>query len=448
MTSVSIKPKDEIINCHLNLTSYDKSISHRSIIFAFLSNKKSRIKNLLISDDVLCSLRIAIALGMQVNVDGRVVGMNFDINTIKGNKEITLLPNNKGIIEPNDILYCGNSGTTMRLFIGLLSTANGYFVLNGDMYLRKRPMERVIKPLLAAGANINARSGNTFAPVSIVGSKLKAFDYTSNVPSAQVKSAMLISALNLDSTSIFKENFKSRDHSENMLLEMGANINIDNCTIVITPSGNSLDAIDINIPVDPSSAFYFAVLAAIVPGSKIVIKNILLNKTRIEAFYVLQKMGALVEFINQSCSYETTGDIVVSGSNLIGVEVVDNIPWLIDEIPALSIAFAVARGKSTIRNASELRVKESDRILAILSGLRKFGVECEEFSDGFSINGGFKCKKATIDSHGDHRIAMSFAILGVLLNVEILDSRCVETSFPDFFYVLSKFAFVEMCNGN
>lgn len=448
MIIASIKPRDKSIEYDLNLTSYDKSISHRSIIFSFLSNQRSRIKNLLIADDVLHSLRIAIALGMEVHVDDKVINDDFTTDVIKNNSEITLLPNIKGIFEPNDVLYCGNSGTSIRLYTGLLATIEGYFVLSGDKYLRKRPMDRIIKPLSSIGANIIARYNNTFAPISIIGSKLKSFNYTSSIPSAQVKSAMLLSALRLDSMSIFKETFKSRDHSENILLGMGANIKIDNCKVIITPSTRSLDAIDINIPIDPSSAFYFAILAAINPGIKITIRNVLLNKTRLEAFYVLQKMGASIKFINRSCSYEYMGDITILASKLTGVEVIDNIPWLIDDIPALSIAFCVANGKSVVRNAGELRVKESNRISSILSGLRKLGVECEEFDDGFSIIGGFKYKKARINSYGDHRIAMSFAILGTLFSIEILDSKCIETSFPDFFKVLSKFAFVEIHNGN
>lgn len=228
--------------------------------------------------------------------------------------------------------------------MGLLSRISGYFVLSGDKYLNKRPMDRIINPLVNIGANIYSRSNNTLPPVSIIGSKLRAFNYKSEISSAQVKSAMILSALGLDSISKFYEYQKSRDHSENMLIAMGANIKTDNCEISISPI-NNLEALDITIPVDPSSAFYFAILAAILPNSRIRLTNVLLNKTRIEAFYILSKMGVKVEFFIKDSVYEIIGDIVVYSSKLVGVEVKDNISWLIDEIPALSIAFALASGE-------------------------------------------------------------------------------------------------------
>lgn len=438
-----ISPIENPINHCIDLIPADKSLSHRSVIFSFLSDKPSRVKNYLFASDTINTLKIALALGMQVKLDSNDCCIN-DILKIKP-KELNLIPPKGGVKEPNNVLDCGNAGTAMRLYTGFLASQKGYFILNGDKYLRERPMGRIIKPLLNIGANINARENNTLAPIGIKGCKLNSFNYHSEISSAQIKSAMILSALNIDSNSYFSEVEKSRDHTEKMLIAMGANIEILDSNIVIHPLQKPLDSIDISIPSDPSSAFYFALLAALHPNSKIVLKNILLNETRIEAFKILEKMGANIEFKKRENIYEDIGDIIVRGNELKGVEVSNNISWLIDELPALSIAFACAKGKSIVRNASELRVKESDRIASIINGLKSCGVECMELENGFIIEGGFKKtnKTISINSFFDHRIAMSFAILGTKLDLEIVDSNCVNISFPNFFKILSKFASVE-----
>ena len=440
---VKISPLNNIIDDCIDSIPSDKSLSHRSVIFAFLSNKPSRVRNYLFASDTINTLKIAHSLGMRVKLDSNDYCIN-DILKIKP-KELNLIPPKGGIKEPNDVLDCGNAGTAMRLYTGLLASQKGYFILSGDKYLRERPMGRIIKPLQSIGANINARNNNTLAPIGIRGCKLDSFNYHSEISSAQIKSAMILSALNLDSKSYFSEVEKSRDHTERMLIAMGASLEILDSNIVIHPIQRPLDSIDINIPSDPSSAFYFALLAALHPNSKIVLKNILLNETRIEAFKILAKMGANIEFKKRENIYEDIGDIVVCGNELKGVEIDNHISWLIDELPALSIAFACAKGKSIVRNASELRVKESDRIASTINGLRACGVECMELEDGFIIEGGFKKtnKRISINSFFDHRIAMSFAILGTKLDLEIVDSNCVNISFPDFFKILSKFASVE-----
>lgn len=401
----------------------DKSISHRCAIFALLANKSSLVENYLLGEDTLNTLKIARQLGLQVEK--------------MGENQMRLIPPKNGIQEPDDILDCGNAGTAIRLYTGLLSSQEGYFILTGDEYLKIRPMKRVIEPLKNIGAYIYARKQNSLAPITIIGQKLKGFDYKTPISSAQVKSAMILAALNTKEISYFSEPTLSRDHTEKMLKGMGAKITNTNNHIQISPLEHPLEPLNINIPSDPSSAFFFAVAASIIPNSKVLLKNVLLNKTRIEAFRVLEKMGAKIEYSITTRDYEDIGDIYVEQKPLQGIVLEENIPWLIDEIPALSIAMAVAKGKSKIKNAHELRVKETDRIKAVISNLEKMGIRCEEFEDGYCIEGG-ELKFATLDSFGDHRIAMSFAIAGLINGSIINDSECIDVSFPNFLEILQK----------
>jgi 3-phosphoshikimate 1-carboxyvinyltransferase len=407
----------------------DKSISHRCAIFSMLSDKPSYIKNYLKAEDTLNTLKIVESLGAKIEE--------------KDDKNIVITPPSQ-IKEPTDVLDCGNSGTAIRLFCGFLSTLNGYFILSGDEYLRRRPMGRVINPLSDIGAKIFGREDNKLAPLTIIGSKLKSFKYESKIASAQVKSAMILAAMNSDEPCYYKEPELSRDHTERMLNGMGLDINTNSDGyICITPSKTKLSPLDIEVPSDPSSAFFFAVAATILPNCKVTLKNVLLNKTRIEAFKILEQMGANIEYININEKYDTTGDIIISSSSLKPITVENNISWLIDEIPALAIAFIFADGKSYIKNAEELRVKESDRIKSTITNLNKCGIQTEEFDDGFSVLGTSNIKEATIDSFGDHRIAMSFAILGLVSNMTINDTECIETSFPNFLSILKKFSKVD-----
>lgn len=422
MRSIQIHPSRHFELEIENIAS-DKSISHRCAIFALLTNKPSLITNYLLGEDTLNTLKIAKQLGLEVEK----IGQN----------QMKFIPPKNHIQEPSDILDCGNAGTAIRLYIGLLCSEQGYFVLTGDKYLKIRPMKRVIEPLKNIGAEIYARKQNSLAPITIIGHKLGGFDYTSPISSAQVKSAMILAALNAKETSHFTEPSLSRDHTEKMLQGMGANITSTGNHIQISPLEAPLEPLEINVPSDPSSAFFFAIAAAIVPGSKVWLKNVLLNKTRIEAFKVLEKMGAKIQYSITTKDYEEIGDIYVEQKPLQSITLEDNIPWLIDEIPALSIAMAVASGKSTIKNAHELRVKETDRIKAVLSNLEKMGIVCEEFEDGYSIEGG-ELKSATLESFGDHRIAMSFAIAGLINGSTINDSECIDVSFPNFLDILQK----------
>ncbi len=407
----------------------DKSISHRCAMFSLLSNKPSVIKNFLQGEDTLNSLDIAAQLGATIERTGGSVHI--------------VPPENLG--EPDDVLDCGNAGTGMRLYCGLLAGVEGSFILTGDKYLRHRPMNRVVKPLRSIGAKIDGREEGNLAPLSIRGGDLQAFRYESPIDSAQVKSALILAALRADGKSYYRESLLSRDHTERMLRGMGAKVNLieesgseNEGWIEIEPISAPLDPLNITVPADPSSGFFFAMAAAIIPGSRVVIKNVTLNPTRIEAYRVLECMGARITYWEHEDIYEPIGDIeVIYNGKLKAVTVEENIAWLIDELPALSIAMATAEGTSRIRNAKELRVKESDRISSVVKGLEACGIICSEQEDGYSITGGI-VQKAAIDSHGDHRIAMSFAIAGLLSGMEIEDTACIDTSFPNFFDILSQ----------
>ncbi len=408
----------------------DKSISHRCAIFSLLSDKPSVIYNFLQAEDTLNSLKIIQSLGAKVKIEG--------------DKTIVYPPS--FIKEPDDILDCGNSGTAIRLFCGFLASKDGFFILHGDKYLANRPMKRVSEPLKKIGAKIDGRDNGNFSPLSIRGTLLDGFKYESKIASAQVKSAMILSALNAKKISYYKEPFLSRDHTERMLKGMGAKIvKNDKNWLKITPLTSPLKPLEIEVPSDPSSAFFFAVATVVSKNSKILLKNILLNPTRIEAFEVLKKMGADIKYHIKSKKYESIGDIEIKSSPLKGVEIDKNIPWLIDELPALSIAMSVAKGKSIVKNAKELRVKESDRISTVVQNLKKCGIKTKEFEDGYEIEGG-SFKGAEVDSFGDHRIAMSFAVAGLIDDMKINDIDCINTSFPNFFDILSKLTRIEIEN--
>ncbi|OBV29756.1 3-phosphoshikimate 1-carboxyvinyltransferase [Helicobacter sp. CLO-3] len=470
---LSVARLDSGFSLEVDSIAPDKSISHRCAIFSLLSDKPSIIRNYLKGEDTLHSLAIAQHLGLKVE--------NLDSNTMRFTPP-------KHIAEPNCVLDCGNAGTGMRLYAGLLSGVSGFFVLSGDEYLCARPMNRIIKPLSAIGAEIHARA-NGLAPLGIIGRQLKGFDYTSPIASAQVKSAMILAALHASEPSVYRENELSRDHTERMLRGMGARLQVDfgvldsgvdsrvldsgaesskksgvldsganfgkidsrankidssapnsaALQIRINPLESKLDPLDFSIPADPSSAFYFALAAAIIPESEVLLKGVLLNPTRIEAFKVLKDMGAKVEIHTKQSAYEEIGDIYVAHDKLRAVVVEERISWLIDELPALGIAFACAEGISEVKNAKELRVKETDRISALLENLRVLGIECEEKEDGYTIKGG-EFSSGVVKSFGDHRMAMSFAIAGLKCGVKIEDEQCIAVSFPNFIEILGEIA--------
>jgi len=416
----------ESFSLSIDSVAPDKSISHRSVMFAMLADGVSEIENFLRAEDTLNSLKIVKNLGAKVEDDGTLIKISSD-----------------GIKEPFEILDCGNSGTGMRLFCGLLSSAEGHFVLTGDKYLRRRPMKRVTAPLISIGAKIDGREHGDLAPLSIRGASLKAFDYDSKIASAQVKSCMILAALRADGKCTYTEPELSRDHTERMLRGMGAKVEVDGLKTTIEPLEGLLLPLKIRVPADPSSAFFFAVAAAITPDSAIVLEGVTLNPTRIEAFKALERMGANISYELTDNKYEPIGNISVKYAPLHGITIEDNISWLIDELPALSIAMACAEGESLVKNAEELRVKESDRIATVVEGLRACGIEVHEYKDGYKIIGG-ELKAAKIDSDGDHRIAMSFIIAGLRCGMEVTDLECINTSFPNFFELLQKITNVEL----
>lgn len=404
----------------------DKSISHRSAMFSLLAKGESVIENFLRAEDTLNTLQIVKDLGATVKDDGEVIRISSE-----------------GIKEPFDILDCGNSGTGMRLFCGLLASAKGHFILTGDEYLKRRPMKRVTQPLRDIGAFLDGREEGNLAPLSIRGGSLKAFDYQSKIASAQVKSAMILAALSADGECSYSEPELSRDHTERMLKGMGAELEVEALTTKIKPLKGLLEPLHIRVPADPSSAFFFAVAAAITPGAEVLIEGVTFNPTRIEAFKALERMGTQISYELKDEKYEPTGDIRVNYAPLKAITVEDNISWLIDELPALSIAFACAEGVSKVKNAEELRVKESDRISSVVNNLNNCDIKTEEFADGYSVTGG-TLQPALINSYGDHRIAMSFAIAGLRCGMKIEDIECIQTSFPNFFEILSQITRVEL----
>ena len=425
MSKVEVTPCSEF-SLSISEIASDKSISHRSAMFAMLADGTSEITNFLRAEDTLNSLEIVKNLGATIEDDGVTIKISSD-----------------GIKESFEVLDCGNSGTGMRLFCGLLSSADGHFVLTGDKYLRRRPMKRVTTPLREIGAKFDGREDSNLAPLSIRGSSLKAFDYESKIASAQVKSCMILAALRADGTCTYHEPELSRDHTERMLKGMGADIKVDGLKTTIEPMKELLSPLKIRVPADPSSAFFFGVAAAITPNSNIVLEGVTLNPTRIEAFKALERMGADISYEITDNKYEPIGNITVKYAPLKAITVEDNISWLIDELPVLSIAMACAEGESVIKNAEELRVKESDRISTVVEGLRACGIEVHEYKDGYRVLGG-KLQKATVDSDGDHRIAMSFIIGGLRSGMEVTDLECINTSFPNFFELLSKITKVDL----
>ena len=432
-----ITPKNKPLLKELDIEASDKSLSHRVCMLALFAEGKCKVSRFLQAEDTMRSLHIATSLGLSYELNG---------------KDLILNPPKDGLRPPSNILYCGNSGTSMRLYAGLISGANLYAILCGDKYLHARPMERIVEPLKSMGANIIARDTG-LAPLSLLPREapLQGINHESNLSSAQVKSAVILAGLQASSPSSYKEAALSRDHTENLIQAYQKHkfLKIDSKgALQVTPfsafeCGQApLKSFEIDIPNDPSSAFFFVVLAIILPQCQVMLKRVMLNKTRTEALKVLESMGATLSYHHVQVGVETSADILVKSSSLKATTVSKNIAWLIDEIPALSIAFSVAKGRSIVRNAGELRVKESDRIGAVIEGLRNFGIEVIEHEDGFEVEGG-SLKRGKVDSKGDHRIAMSFAIAASLCGGEIGDCECINTSFPNFLSILGQFSQIE-----
>lgn len=418
----------------------DKSISHRSLIFASLAEGESRIRHLLTGEDVLNTLTILNQLGVKTSHSAQTLTQDSEL-VVQG-VGVT------GFKAPQDVLYCGNSGTTMRLMLGLLAGQNFKSTLTGDASLNKRPMERVFKPLREMGADFQVEDKNGVRLIHVLPAKkgLQGIRYDSPVASAQVKSSIFLAGLRARGETVVSEPAKSRDHTELMLSSMGANFQIEENTVRMTPV-HKFNPIRVSVPADISSAAFFIVAALIVPNSKLTLTDVNLNPTRTGIFDVLQKMGANIEITNKrELLGEPQADLIVSSSRLKNVDVSgDVIPRLIDEIPILALAGACATGTLVVRDAKELRVKESDRIVAIVRELGKLGVIIREREDGFEIDGfgsldRFQQPSAPFQSNMDHRLAMMAMIAGLLLKkpAEIDDVECVKTSFPEFFELLER----------
>lgn len=403
----------------------DKSISHRAVMFGAISKGITNIKDFLTGADCISTISIFKKMGIDIEIQNTAV-------TVKGKGLY-------GLSNPGEILDCGNSGTTTRLVSGILSAQNFTSVLTGDKSIQKRPMNRITAPLTLMGADI--KSNNGFAPLTITGSSLHGIEYNSPVASAQVKSAILLAGLYADSPTTVIEPAKSRDHTELMLKKFGANLNTTKTSATINPC-KELFATDIDVPSDISSAAFFMAAATLVPDSELILENVGINPTRDGVIKVLKDMGANIEIINSNDEFEPVADIKVSYSRLHATTIGgDIIPTLIDELPLLAAVASMAEGKTIIKDATELKVKESNRIKVMCEELSKLGVNVVETEDGMEIEGTNKLLgNVTISTHDDHRIAMTFAILGLISDGEIkLDNKnCVEISYPRFFDDLRK----------
>ncbi len=407
----------------------DKSISHRSIMFAALANGTSEITNFLEGADCLSTMSCFRKLGI-------------DIDYEKGTGLVQVHGKGlHGLTAPSVTLDAGNSGTTTRLISGILAAQNFPVRLTGDASIQKRPMKRIIEPLSQMGADIVSEKGNDCAPLLINGTSLHGIHYTSKVASAQVKSAILLAGLYADGVTKVTEPYISRNHSEIMLRQFGANVYTKGTTAIIEP-GNPLCAQKIHVPGDISSAAYFIAAASIVPNSEILIRNVGINPTRDGIIRVAKAMGADITLENiRDEAGEASADILVHSHALHGIEISGElIPTLIDEIPIIAIMAAYADGTTVIRDASELKVKESNRIDVMVNNLKAMGCDIEGTDDGMIIHGGNPLHGATIDSHADHRIAMSFAIASLAADGEtkILGNECVNISYPEFYGDLKK----------
>jgi 3-phosphoshikimate 1-carboxyvinyltransferase len=409
-----ISPKGEI------KMGGDKSITHRGLIIGAIAQGKTVVHGYSRCADCMATLEIFKQLGISIKDSGSTIsieGKGLD-----------------GFVEPDDVLDCKNSGTTMRLLAGVLSGQNFFSVLTGDSSLRKRPMQRIIRPLDQMGAEIRSRCGG-FAPLGIKGGKLKSIDYKLPVASAQVKSAILLAGLYADEETIVEEPKLTRDHTERMFSLFGAKVEKEDKRIILKKK-NKLNAQELIIPGDISSAAYFIALACLAPGSELYLKDIGVNPTRTGILDVLKMMGADISVVNtRTVSNEPIAGLMIKYSKLKTREISGQlIPRLIDEMPILAVAATQVQGITVIKDAAELRVKETDRISAIVVGLKDMGAKIEEKKDGFVVEGPTRLYGAQCNSFGDHRIAMALTIAGFIADGQtIIDgAECISISFPEF----------------
>lgn len=404
----------------------DKSVSHRSVMFGSIAKGDTEITNFLQGADCLSTISCFRSMGIEIENDGNHVLVHG-----KGLH---------GLTRPEHVLDCGNSGTTTRLISGILSAQDFDVTLTGDASIQKRPMKRIMDPLSLMGADIKSIHGNGCAPLAISGRPLHGIHYQSPVASAQVKSAILLAGLYADGETRVTEPYVSRNHSELMLSHFGADVHTEDTTAVIRPV-KELYGQKIEVPGDISSAAFFLAAGLMIPNSEILIKNVGINPTRDGILRVCKDMGADITLLNEKTAGEPTADLLVRSSNLHGTVIGGAvIPTLIDELPMIAAMACFADGETIIKDASELKVKESNRIAVMVENLSAMGADVEETEDGMIIRGGKPLHGAVIDSHLDHRIAMTFAITGCMADgeTEILGAECVNISYPGFYEDLKR----------
>ncbi len=407
----------------------DKSISHRAVIFNAVAAGGASVTNFLPGADCLSSIACVQALGVEVRRQGSDV-------TVGG---VGL----RGLREPADVLDCGNSGTSLRLLAGLLAGMPRFAVLTGDASLRSRPQRRIVAPLRALGAQLDGRDDGDRAPLAVRGATLKGGSYALPVASAQVKSALLLAAISGEGPLTLTGKIASRDHTELMLTAMGADLSVTPEQITLRPV-ERLEPLSLRVPGDPSSAAFWWVAAAIHPDAELTTTGICLNPTRTGALDVLRAMGADIDISNLRVEgSEAVGDVTVRSSQLRGAVIGGElIPRLIDEIPVLAVAAACATGETIVRDAQELRAKETDRIATVVAGLDAMGVEVEGTADGLGILGLGRpaLRGAPHNSHGDHRLAMAWAVASLAATGEttIGDPHCADVSYPGFWETLER----------
>ena len=399
----------------------DKSISHRAVMFGSLAKGTTRISHFLEGADCLSTIACF-----------RKMGIDIERNASE------ILVHGKGLhglSGPDGILDVGNSGTTTRLISGILAGQNFTSELDGDDSIRTRPMKRIMTPLTSMGADITSKRDNGCAPLVIYGKALHGIHYDSPVASAQVKSCVLLAGMYADNITSVTEPFLSRNHTEIMLNYFGAKVTSEGTTASIVPEP-VLNGREIQVPGDISSAAYFIAAGLLTPGSEILLKNVGINPTRAGILKVCMDMGADITLLNESTEGEPTADLLIRTSNLKGTTIEGGIiPTLIDEIPMIAVMAAFADGTTVIRDAQELKVKESDRITVMVDNLKRMGADIEGTEDGMIIHGGKPMHGAAIDSHLDHRVAMSFAVAGTICDgtMDILNGDCVNISYPEFY---------------
>lgn len=404
----------------------DKSISHRAVMFSSISKGHNKISNFLMGEDCLSTIYCFRKMGVDIQIDGKDV-------YVKGNGLY-------GLKRPEDILDVGNSGTTIRLMMGILAGNKFDATLIGDDSIAKRPMKRVTDPLKLMGCNIEGNDDANYTPIKIYGGNLKAIDYHMPVASAQVKSALILASLYANDTSFIHEKIKSRNHTEIMLKAFGADINIENLKITVKPV-NELFSQDIYVPGDISSAAFIIVSTLITKDSEVIIKNVGLNETRTGIIDVVKNMNGNIEIINERLvGGELVGDLLVRYTPNLCATTIDKdiIPRLIDEIPVIAVLATQAEGTTIIKDAQELKVKESNRIKAMVDNLKILGADIEELEDGMIIKGKAKLNGGQINTFKDHRIAMAFSTLNLMSDEKIkLDNEdCINVSFPGYFDVI------------